>query len=197
MKYFQICRRDLWGDYGNILLQGELTTAREGQTIVAANFSGCYPLEPAIFPNRNLVVNEDLKEQIGAAFPEVHFLKVTIEQLVDIDWRNFRVGKPRYPAGGEPENYLKQGNPIEVEVNYFLVVPTEITEVYEDWPDGVWDIRFLGLLNYRLKETLTHSPFLAGVLPNGNQVSIYVSSELLKCISPFGWGEAIRFVEAY
>lgn len=197
MKYFQICRRDLWGDYGNILLQGELTTAREGQTIISANFSGCYPLEPAIFPNRNLIVNEDLKEQIGAAFPEVQFLKVTIEQLVDIDWRNFRVGKPRYPAGGEPENYLKQGSPIEVEVNYFLVVPTEITEVYEDWPDGVWDISFLGLLNYRLKETLTHSPFLAGVLPNGNQVSIYVSSELLKCVSHFGWGEAIRFVEAY
>jgi|GEM_PF-3356393 hypothetical protein len=196
MKYFQICKRDLWGDYGNILLQGELTTAREGQTIVSANFSGCYPLEPAIFPDGNLVVNQVLKEQIGAAFPDVHFLKVFIDRLVDIDWRNFRVGNPRYPKGGEPENYLKQGTPIDIDANYFLVVPTEVAEVYQDWPDGVWDARFLAVLNYRLKVTSTNSPFLAGVLPNGNQVSTYISSEVLKCVLHFHWGQAIRFVEA-
>lgn len=196
MKYFQICRRVLWGDYGNILLHGDLALSESNGRISAASLEACYPIEPAILPRGRLIVEENLMNQIVRAFPNVPFLKICVDRMVDINWRNFRVGKPTYPTGGDPINYLRYGKPIEADASYFMVLPSTAVEVYEDWPDGVWDVRYIGLLSYRLRMHTSREPFISGVLPNGVHVATYASSELLGLVSQFEWGQAVHFIEA-
>ena len=97
-----------WRDYGDILLHGMVSWRSEGEPL-ALERTG--PFIPALtMPWFCVVVRDDLKSRLHAALLErVVFRPVVKKRIVRLEWNSWNRHAPeplRYPAGGEPENYV-------------------------------------------------------------------------------------------
>lgn len=67
---------------------------------------------PISFPFGEMLVTEALKADITAAFPDIAFRPTAYGKVTKIEWRSWDLTAEepaKYPADGEPENYVERG----------------------------------------------------------------------------------------
>lgn len=95
-----------WGDCGQILLEGfsyKLNNSR-----VAIERAGPFA-PPIVISSGRLIATDSVKRALQTlGLRGVSFRKCVKQKIVDIPWTDWDPLKepPRYPAGGEPENYI-------------------------------------------------------------------------------------------
>lgn len=102
-----------WGDYGYILRNGLLATRTKAKSpLVEVERTGPF-LPPITFPFDAIVVSEAAKEQLETGrFAGLQFSRAKYAKVVRLDWHEWDhlVPEPqRYPASGEPEDYIIKG----------------------------------------------------------------------------------------
>jgi hypothetical protein len=100
-----------WGDYGSILINGLADTTYDGGKLKRICLSRTGPFVPPLTqPWGQIIVVDDLRRELEeSGFSGFEFLEVELTKLVRCDWHNWdqNADEPhRYPAGGEPENYI-------------------------------------------------------------------------------------------
>lgn len=100
-----------WGDYGDVLLNGMISghTYWGDETLSVERVGPFVP--PISFPFGEALVTETLKSEIAAVFPEIAFRRTAYGKVVRVDWRSWDLTAKepqKYPAGGEPENYIEK-----------------------------------------------------------------------------------------
>lgn len=66
---------------------------------------------PISFPFGEALVTEALKSEIAESFPDIAFRQTIYGKVVKLDWRSWDLTAEepeKYPAGGEPENYVER-----------------------------------------------------------------------------------------
>jgi hypothetical protein len=111
MTLFQINMRHLWGDYGDILLNG--MTCHRGRKRGMLQLERTGPFVPALtLPGiADVLVTSALRTKMAASdlFNEVRFKKVIRARIVRLHWHtwNLCTEDPKtFPKGGEPEDYV-------------------------------------------------------------------------------------------
>lgn len=99
-----------WGDYGDILLNGMISghTFGNDRKLEVERVGPFVP--PISFPFGEMLVTDALKSEIANVFSDIVFRPTTYGKVTKIDWRawDLTADEPgKYPAGGEPENYIK------------------------------------------------------------------------------------------
>lgn len=99
-----------WGDYGHILRNGLLAPYQEGGSpVVEVERTGPF-IPPITFPFDAIVVTESTKEHMETdCFTGLQFARARYVKVVRLDWHKWDALAPepqRYPASGEPENYI-------------------------------------------------------------------------------------------
>lgn len=102
-----------WGDYGGILRHGLLAPNRgESSPDVEVERTGPF-IPPITFPFAAIVVTEAAKVQMEAArLTGLKFARARYGKVVRLDWHEWDLLAPepqRYPASGEPEDYIIKG----------------------------------------------------------------------------------------
>jgi hypothetical protein len=99
-----------WGDYGDVLRSGLLAPRQEDvRPVVEIERTGPF-IPPITFPFDAIVVTEATKARMETgSFMGLQFAPARYVKVVRLDWHNWDLLAPepqRYPAGGEPENYI-------------------------------------------------------------------------------------------
>jgi hypothetical protein len=102
-----------WGDYGHILRNGLLAPRRvKSSAVVKVERTGPF-IPPITFPFDAIVVTEQTKEQMEAGrFTGLQFTRARYVKVVRLDWHKWDALAPEpqhYPASGEPEDYIIEG----------------------------------------------------------------------------------------
>lgn len=110
-KVFKICGRTApWGDYGDMLLNGMMSGETfRGDKILEVERVGPF-VPPISFPFGEMLVTGSLKSEIESACPDIAFRSTTYGRVTKLDWRSWDMTAEepeRYPAGGEPANYVE------------------------------------------------------------------------------------------
>jgi len=96
-----------WGDYGDILIHG-MTDGPPGGTVVLERTGPFIP--PITQPYGAIVVTDAFRRELeGEGFTGFEFRGVVKKRIVKLAWEEWdrTADEPvRYPAGGEPENYV-------------------------------------------------------------------------------------------
>ncbi|MEM7478960.1 MAG: hypothetical protein AAF483_28590 [Planctomycetota bacterium] len=117
MTFFKVGHRNLWGDYGRVLIAG--IGLRQGIDSHTRLFDREAPIElertgpfaPSIMlvGQASIVVTDECKQQINDDCPGLVFKPVVKKLIVMSDWEDWewdRDEPEEYPKEGEPENYV-------------------------------------------------------------------------------------------
>lgn len=113
MNYYIVENRKMpWGDYGDILFQGLLTTMDENYNEIDTHLierSGPYIPEIYEVNSTYMIIRDDIKDLLLKERIEgiEKFHNTEIKKLVEIDWQKWDLEseKPEvYPTDGEPYN---------------------------------------------------------------------------------------------
>jgi hypothetical protein len=100
--------RPPWGDYGSVLWHGLADKAREGKTLYLKRTGPFVP--PITFPWPTIVVIESLRRALDKeTLSGYDWQSVVKKRIVALDWTQWDLSADdpaKYPAGGEPENYI-------------------------------------------------------------------------------------------
>jgi hypothetical protein len=111
--YWVVRERDLWGDYGDILIAG-LARRLNVRGPLHLELTGPF-LPPISFPwaeldGTRVVVSDEFRRHLKKArFRGMRFKRTVMVRIVKLDWHQWDLHAPepkRYPADNEPENYL-------------------------------------------------------------------------------------------
>ena len=108
-RFYEFKRPDLpWGDYSDILVHGMAQRSADGTSL---ELDRCGPFVPPIsLPYGHVIVTAPLLVELqNTEFKGFSVHSVTKRRIPKIDWRRWEPYGPeemKYPAGGEPENYL-------------------------------------------------------------------------------------------
>lgn len=95
-----------WGDYGDILYHG-MASLKGGRLLLER--TGPF-VPPIFFPGLAVVVTHAIKVALEpCGFTGFEFCEVVKHRIVRLDWHLWSRETdqpPKYPAGGEPENYI-------------------------------------------------------------------------------------------
>lgn len=95
-----------WGDYGVVLLEG--FTGELGKSRAAIERTGPFA-PPIVISSGHLIVTDPVRRSIQSLkLRGISFRECVKQKIVDIPWTDWDPKKdpPKYPAGGEPENYI-------------------------------------------------------------------------------------------
>jgi hypothetical protein len=96
-----------WGDYGDILFHGMAARAKQGE--LELERTGPF-MPPITQPGSYVIVTTAFLQQLGeSGLKGFEAGPVTKKRIPMLDWRAwapFGTQEMKYPAGGEPENYL-------------------------------------------------------------------------------------------
>jgi len=98
-----------WGDYGAILLSG-MTGPPDADGRLSIERTGPFVPSITVAGVSDVVVTDAFRaalEESGLA--GLAFRETVLERIVRLDWRSWNLDAEdpeRYPAGGEPENYI-------------------------------------------------------------------------------------------
>ena len=134
-----------WGDYGRILINGlgPWYCGRE-DGLIALHRTGPF-VPPISFPDGGIVVTDDFRDILEKTFSGLHFQPVVKKRIVSFRWENWDKTIPepkRYPAGGEPENYILKRRHSEKVANEvgplweLIVKPALKYKMIGDWQKG-------------------------------------------------------------
>jgi hypothetical protein len=111
MEWFCLRPRNLWGDYGTVLVSGYYKRDPGGRLLL--HRAGPF-LPPVSFPwgpeGHRLVVSDDFRRAlIAAGYTDLEFREAVKDRIVPLDWHTWdrsAATPPRHPPGGEPEEYI-------------------------------------------------------------------------------------------
>jgi hypothetical protein len=111
VEWFCLKTRNLWGDYGRVLVSGYYDLDDRGRLLL--HRAGPF-LPPISFPwgkiGTRVVVSDDFRRALLAAgFTDLEFREAAKNRIVALDWHTWdraADGPPQYPEGGEPEEYI-------------------------------------------------------------------------------------------
>jgi len=112
-KFYLLRGRQLWGDYGHVLIHGFAGPREEQDGILELERTGPF-IPPITLPwpaNQNLIVTDDFRKQLETAeeLGRLHFRRVIKKRIVELPWHQWdlRADDPEeYPESGEPDDYL-------------------------------------------------------------------------------------------
>lgn len=140
-SFYQVKSRQLWGDYGRILINGMGGRLSRSDDRIQLERTGPF-MPPVTFPrDPALVVTDAFRKRLaksGLAKPE--FVKVIKARIVDLQWQRWDLkaeDPPAVPETGEPEDYIlgrphsqklaeEMGDVWEVVLRDGAIVDTEI-----------------------------------------------------------------------
>lgn len=98
-----------WGDYGDMLLTGMVTRPdAEGHRGIERTGPFVPPITVAGISTR--IVTESFRGELEASsLRGIDFRPTVLKRIVRLDWRSWDLtaeDPEKYPAGGEPENYV-------------------------------------------------------------------------------------------
>jgi hypothetical protein len=112
MTYFRIKREAPWGDYGTMLAHGMSSWPKvdsSGNPFIELERTGPF-IPPVSVTLSHVIVTQQAREHIersgltGVGFGRA--IPVHVSKVDWIDWDLTASEPKRYPAGGEPENYI-------------------------------------------------------------------------------------------
>lgn len=125
-----------WGDYGYMLVNGMTSYHKPGTPLPLERTGPFVP--PISFPWQNVIVTTEMKgTMINAGFMGIVFGEVFKKRIVKLDWHKWdiKAKEPvRYPAGGEPENYIlgrKHSDELSKQIGELWEVVGSVVEEYE------------------------------------------------------------------
>jgi hypothetical protein len=111
MKFYRVSGSRLWGDYGNILINGMSSHLPRKDGLLQLERSGPF-LPPITLPGvGDLVVSSDFKDEFQrSGIAQVTFAPVVKAKIVDLRWEDWDRASPEpreIPTGGQPEDYIR------------------------------------------------------------------------------------------
>ena len=112
LKVYRLRRPDLaWGDYGDVLAHGFANLTEDRSTLELQRTGPFIP--PLTQPSYHfVVVTESCLSQLHAAgLTGFTTVPVVVTKSPQVDWRQWKPygeKEMKYPAGGEPENYIER-----------------------------------------------------------------------------------------
>ncbi len=112
LKVYRLRRPDLpWGDYGDVLAHGFANLSEDRSKLELQRTGPFVP--PFTQPSRSyVVVTESFLSQLrNAGLTGFTTIPVVVTKSPKIDWREWQPygeKEMKYPAGGEPENYIER-----------------------------------------------------------------------------------------
>lgn len=112
-SFFRVQHRNLWGDYGHILIAG--IAVRRGKNRhdrdapLLLQRTGPFAPSVTLPGTKNIVITDNCRGRIAIDRPEVEFRPVVKQRIVFSCWENWdwEEDEPEeYPEEGEPENYI-------------------------------------------------------------------------------------------
>jgi hypothetical protein len=98
-----------WGDYGRVLVSG-LTARPESDGRVPVERTGPFVPPITIAGISDLLVTDAFREALaGSGLRGFSYREAAVKRVVSLDWQawDLNAAEPeKYPAGGEPENYV-------------------------------------------------------------------------------------------
>lgn len=98
-----------WGDYGSILLTG-MTTRPDESGRIGIERTGPFVPPITVMGISDVVVTDAFRMELERSeLQGFGFAPTVVKRVVRLDWRSWDITAPeplRYPAGGEPENYI-------------------------------------------------------------------------------------------
>jgi hypothetical protein len=114
MPHYLLDTRQLWGDYGESLINASSSRRVWGTRPLQISRIGPY-VPPLFRSGTNFLVVNDVKRRMEAEHPfPVTFRPTFYEHVHRLDWHKWDTSADapaRYPAGGEPEDYYWQSMP--------------------------------------------------------------------------------------
>ena len=110
LKVYRLCRPDLpWGDYGDVLAHGFARMSSDGSRLELQRTGPFIP--PFSQPSGSYVVVTEMLLQVleQSGLTGYSLIPVTVTKSPKVDWRNWEPygdKEMRFPAGGEPCNYI-------------------------------------------------------------------------------------------
>ena len=110
MNFYRVSSRNLWGDYGSILISGMSRHLPRRDNLIQLERTGPF-IPPITLPGvMDIVVTSDFKSELEASsFTQLTFAPVEKARIVEYHWElwDLTSEKPaEYPESGEPENYI-------------------------------------------------------------------------------------------
>jgi hypothetical protein len=110
LKFYRVTSIELWGDYGNILVNGMTGHLGEKDGHLQLERAGPF-IPPITFPGlSDLVVTDELRQKLETSeLGDFQFRSVVKARIVDLPWDSFDRNSedpPMYPDTGEPEDYI-------------------------------------------------------------------------------------------
>lgn len=141
MKFFQVKSRELWGDYGDILIEGMTGHLDRSDGRLQLERAGPF-MPPATLPAlHDLVVTDEFRRKLEkSGLGNYQYAKVIKARIVDLQWQRWDLNAetaPEHPETVEPEDYIlgrphsqkladEMGDVWEVILTDGAVVDTEI-----------------------------------------------------------------------
>ena len=147
MNWFVLKQTKLWGDYGDVLINGYYR--RDGDGHMQLHRAGPF-LPPLSMPWSSvggpaIIVSDDFRQAlIRAGFNELKFKSVTKSRIIRLNWHEWDLtadSPPEYPDGGEPEHYIWEQPhdelaATEMQVAWELMIPVSSVRYEGTEPDG-------------------------------------------------------------
>ncbi|MEX0726478.1 MAG: hypothetical protein WD065_09440 [Planctomycetaceae bacterium] len=110
MKFYQVRNRELWGDYGAVLIHGMTSGSMENDGPLELERAGPF-MPPVTFPALcdPIVTDEFRKALETSGLAEFGFRPVIKAKIVDLPWEHWNLNAedaPFYPPTGEPSDYF-------------------------------------------------------------------------------------------
>jgi hypothetical protein len=97
-----------WGDYGDALFNGISWNTRRVDGLLQLERTGPR-IAPVTTPGTGVVITDAVRERLAESGLTGWLVRPVVKlRIVDLDWQSWPPGPnpAKYPAGGEPENYV-------------------------------------------------------------------------------------------
>jgi hypothetical protein len=110
VKFYRVSSRNLWGDYGDLLISGMSCHLPRKDNLIQLERTGPF-IPPITLPGiGDIVVTSDLRSELEAShFDQLAFSPVLKTRIVEYRWEQWdRTSEEpsEYPESGEPEDYI-------------------------------------------------------------------------------------------
>jgi hypothetical protein len=108
MRFYRLKRAEPpWGDYGDMLIHGMSSRSKTGD--LELERTGPF-IPPISQPGNYVVVTEDFARELrNSGLRGFELGRVKKKRITNVEWREWEplgTKEMKYPAGGEPENYI-------------------------------------------------------------------------------------------
>jgi hypothetical protein len=150
MKFYRVASRNLWGDYGSILISGMSRHLPRKDNLIQLERTGPF-IPPITLPGLgDIVVTSDFQSELEASsFTQLTFAPVSKAKIVEYHWEQWdRTSEEpaEYPETGEPEDYIlahPHSSPIADQLGdlWEVILPEDAEVEGVRIGRGIWEYR--------------------------------------------------------